>query len=211
MKLRRLCNHGSSEYFSSLGSTLTPQNVSNLVLRLETGCDVCIGSGEDRLELAVGEIYTECGNTPVLLEASDPTRTSSSSRRPKSLASNTINLVFSYWTTTLDLLQRHMQQAGISCLRIDGRVSHQERLRILEAFTTTEVPVLLMTIQTGAVGLNLTAANYVHIVEPQWNPSVEEQAIARAVRMGQTRTVTVVRYIVKSSVEENIVSIQKRK
>jgi SNF2 family DNA or RNA helicase len=50
--------------------------------------------------------------------------------------------------------------------------------------------------------LNLTAANYVHIVEPQWNPSIEEQAIARAVRMGQTRAVTVVRYVVKNSVEE---------
>lgn len=50
--------------------------------------------------------------------------------------------------------------------------------------------------------LNLTAANYVHIVEPQWNPSVEEQAIAGAVRMGQTRAVTIIRYVVKNSVEE---------
>ena len=50
--------------------------------------------------------------------------------------------------------------------------------------------------------LNLTVANYVHIIEPQWNPSVEEQAIARAVRMGQTRTVTIIRYIVRNSVEE---------
>lgn len=52
------------------------------------------------------------------------------------------------------------------------------------------------------VRLNLTAANYVHIVEPQWNPSVEEQAIARAVRMGQKRIVAVIRYVVKNSVEE---------
>lgn len=50
--------------------------------------------------------------------------------------------------------------------------------------------------------LNLTVANYVHLVEPQWNPSVEEQAVARAVRMGQTRPVTVTRYIVKRTVEE---------
>lgn len=50
--------------------------------------------------------------------------------------------------------------------------------------------------------LNLTVANYVHIVEPQWNPSVEEQAIARAVRMGQTREVTIIRYVVRNSVEE---------
>ncbi|RSL75564.1 hypothetical protein CEP51_010756 [Fusarium floridanum] len=66
-------------------------------------------------------------------------------------------------------------------------------------------------VRTGSVGLNLTAANYVHLVEPQWNPSVEEQAVARAVRMGQTRPVTVTRYIVKRTVEENILSLQKKK
>ena len=76
-----------------------------------------------------------------------------------------------------------------------------------------------MTVGTGAVGsatpsdvssrfklklarLNLTVASYVHIVEPQWNPAVEEQAVARALRMGQTRPVTVVRYMVKRSIEE---------
>ncbi|CAI0652969.1 unnamed protein product [Colletotrichum noveboracense] len=68
-----------------------------------------------------------------------------------------------------------------------------------------------MSIETGAVGLNLTAANYVHIVEPQWNPSIEEQAIARALRMGQTREVTVLRYVVQRSVEQNIMHLQKRK
>ncbi|KAK3373192.1 P-loop containing nucleoside triphosphate hydrolase protein [Lasiosphaeria ovina] len=91
------------------------------------------------------------------------------------------------------------------------RVGYSDRLRVLEQFTSSEAPVLLMSIQTGAVGLNLTAANYVHIVEPQWNPSVEEQAIARAVRMGQMRSVTIVRCTVKSSVEENIVSLQRKK
>ncbi|EQB58429.1 hypothetical protein CGLO_01330 [Colletotrichum gloeosporioides Cg-14] len=59
--------------------------------------------------------------------------------------------------------------------------------------------------------LNLTAANYVHIVEPQWNPSVEEQAVARALRMGQTRKVSVFRYIVGGSVEQNIMHLQKKK
>ncbi|KAF4924071.1 DNA repair protein RAD5 [Colletotrichum viniferum] len=59
--------------------------------------------------------------------------------------------------------------------------------------------------------LNLTAANYVHIVEPQWNPSVEEQAVARALRMGQTRHVTIIRYVVQGSVEQNILHLQKKK
>ncbi|KAH9238259.1 hypothetical protein K456DRAFT_1826767 [Colletotrichum gloeosporioides 23] len=69
-----------------------------------------------------------------------------------------------------------------------------------------------MSIETGAVGLNLTAANYVHIVEPQWNPSIEEQAIARALRMGQTREVTVLRYVVQhADTSKNIMHLQKRK
>ncbi|TEA10443.1 Transcription termination factor 2 [Colletotrichum sidae] len=68
-----------------------------------------------------------------------------------------------------------------------------------------------MSIETGAVGLNLTAANRVHIVEPQWNPSVEDQAVARAMRMGQKREVAIFRYIVRDTVEQNIVHMQQKK
>ncbi|RYP59359.1 hypothetical protein DL769_008578 [Monosporascus sp. CRB-8-3] len=63
----------------------------------------------------------------------------------------------------------------------------------------------------GSKRLNLTAANNVHIVEPQWNPSIEQQAIARAVRMGQTRVVTVYRYVTRDTVEENILELQRKK
>ncbi|ETS75548.1 hypothetical protein PFICI_12492 [Pestalotiopsis fici W106-1] len=122
------------------------------------------------------------------------------------------SLVFSFWTSTLDLLKHMLINANIPCLMIDGRVPYAERPRILEQFRNDpNVPILLMTIQTGAVGLNLTAANFIHIVEPQWNPSTEEQAIGRAVRMGQTRTVTVFRYVVESSIEQNIQTLQKKK
>ncbi|KAL2680539.1 hypothetical protein Neosp_008141 [[Neocosmospora] mangrovei] len=68
-----------------------------------------------------------------------------------------------------------------------------------------------MSIETGAVGLNLTVANVVHIVEPQWNPSVEAQAVARALRMGQQKAVTIYRYIMKGTVEERIIELQERK
>ncbi|KAK0744746.1 SNF2 family N-terminal domain-containing protein [Apiosordaria backusii] len=171
-------------------------------------------SMSEKADIAASPAYTTCSSSPYY---SQNTEQQTSSKlcavidRLKQTEFGSKSLVFSYWTATLDLLERYMEAAGISYLRIDGRVDSTQRLRILEAFKTTQVPVLLMTIQTGAVGLNLTAANYVHIVEPQWNPSVEEQAIARAIRMGQTRRVTVVRYMVKSSVEENIVNLQKRK
>ncbi|KAM7209991.1 SNF2 family N-terminal domain containing protein [Rhypophila decipiens] len=122
------------------------------------------------------------------------------------------SLVFSYWTATLDMLEHHLRRRGHRFLRMDGKVPYKSRLDILEFFkTSADIPILLMSIQTGAVGLNLTVANYVHIIEPQWNPSVEEQAVGRAVRMGQERTVTIIRYIVRNSIESNIVNLQRRK
>ncbi|CAI4219511.1 unnamed protein product [Parascedosporium putredinis] len=98
--------------------------------------------------------------------------------------------------------------SGIGCEKYDGRVKFSDRQRRLDMFYADPlVRVLLLTIQSGAVGLNITAANYVHMMEPQWNPAVEDQAIARVIRMGQKRKVTIVRYVVKGTVEEG----QKKK
>ncbi|KAI1467939.1 SNF2 family N-terminal domain-containing protein [Daldinia caldariorum] len=122
------------------------------------------------------------------------------------------SIVFSYWTSTLNILQQLFNQAGISCRQIDGKVSPVERSIRLRAFKEDpQIRVLLMSIGTGAVGLNLAVANQVHIVEPQWNPSVEEQAIARALRMGQTKEVEIFRYVMEKTVEQNIVSLQRKK
>ncbi|KAF2684141.1 hypothetical protein K458DRAFT_38039 [Lentithecium fluviatile CBS 122367] len=122
------------------------------------------------------------------------------------------SLVFTSWRLTLDILGQMLTNRGIPFLRIDGRVKMSDRLDILSKFRgDPSTPVLLMSIETGAVGLTLTVANRVHIVEPQWNPSVEEQAIARALRMGQTRAVTVVRYVTENTVERNILTLQEKK
>ncbi|KAI1449012.1 P-loop containing nucleoside triphosphate hydrolase protein [Annulohypoxylon stygium] len=124
----------------------------------------------------------------------------------------TKSIIFSCWTSTLDVLYQMFKEANILCLQIDGRVGNVERSTRLKTFKEdSQARILLMSFGTGAVGLNLTVANRVHIVEPQWNPSVEEQAIARAVRMGQTRKVTIVRYMVDKTVEKNIVSLQQMK
>ncbi|KAF0323356.1 DNA repair protein rad5 [Colletotrichum asianum] len=122
------------------------------------------------------------------------------------------HIVFSYWTSTLDLLSSLLDNVAMNHVQVDGRTGYTERSRRLQQFRENhDTPVLLMSIETGALGLNLTAANYVHIVEPQWNPSVEEQAVARALRMGQTRKVSVFRYVVGGSVEQNIMHLQKKK
>ena len=128
---------------------------------------------------------------------------------------NIASIVFSCWTKTLELISRHLKAAGIAFERIDGGISLRERENILEAFAERDdLPVLIMTTGTGAYGLNLTAANRIFIIEPQWNPAVENQAISRAIRLGQEESVQVTRYIIKNTVEQvssySFVGIAKR-
>lgn len=78
----------------------------------------------------------------------------------------------------------------------------ERRSTILNFQQDPTIPALLMTLGTGAVGLNLTVANRVHILEPQWNPSIEKQAIGRVMRLGQEKNVTVIRYVVEHTVEQ---------
>ncbi|ROV89431.1 hypothetical protein VSDG_08677 [Cytospora chrysosperma] len=125
---------------------------------------------------------------------------------------STKSIIFSCWTRTLNLIVWHLKREGIPFQRIDGEVALKARQTILDEFTAdTGKPVLVMTTGTGAFGLNLTAANRVFLVEPQWNPSVENQAIARIIRLGQNAQVLVTRYVVQDSVEKDLLSQQDRK
>ncbi|KAF2664318.1 hypothetical protein BT63DRAFT_460620 [Microthyrium microscopicum] len=122
------------------------------------------------------------------------------------------SIVFSCWTRSLELIGRYLTDASITFERIDGGISLQERERILNKFAThRDLHVLIMTTGTGAYGLNLTAANRIFIIEPQWNPAVENQAIARAVRLGQEESVQVVRYVMNGTVEQAMRSQQNKK
>ncbi|KAH0537607.1 hypothetical protein FGG08_005599 [Glutinoglossum americanum] len=122
------------------------------------------------------------------------------------------SIVFSCWKQTIRTIASLFTIVGIPFGLVDGSMSLPERRIVLDRFQRDpEVPLLLMTLGTGAVGLNLTAASRIHIVEPQWNPSVESQAIGRALRLGQEKQVTVVRYIMINTVEQYIQSRQSRK
>ncbi|VUC29297.1 unnamed protein product [Clonostachys rosea] len=117
----------------------------------------------------------------------------------------TKSIIFSCWTRTLHLVSRYLREANIPFLCIDGNCPLQKRQENLEMFEkSNERPVLIMTTGTGAFGLNLTCANRIFIVELQWNPSVEYQAIARAIRFGQKNEVQVMRYIIRHTVEEDM-------
>ncbi|KAI0466403.1 hypothetical protein F4859DRAFT_497307 [Xylaria cf. heliscus] len=122
------------------------------------------------------------------------------------------SIVFSCWTYTMDLAGRHLKDAGIGYLRIDGDTPMSQRQQILDDFDkNSEDRVLLMTTGTGAFGLNITAARRVFILEPQWNPSVENQAIARTTRLNQKEKVLVIRYRIEDTVETEMLSQQKQK
>ncbi|KAK3043438.1 hypothetical protein RJ639_002017 [Escallonia herrerae] len=121
-------------------------------------------------------------------------------------------IVFSQWTSFMDLLEIPLKRRGIGFLRFDGKLSQKHRERVLKEFTeTSENMVLLMSLKAGGVGLNLTAASNVFLMDPWWNPAVEEQAIMRIHRIGQKRTVRVRRFIVKDTVEERMQQVQARK
>ncbi|KAJ5959495.1 uncharacterized protein N7479_006645 [Penicillium vulpinum] len=112
-------------------------------------------------------------------------------------------IVFSAWTKSLDLTATMLRDNQIGYTRVDGSISSSERRRALAMFNTdSQVNVLLITVGTGAVRLNLTSATRVHIMEPQWNPMIERQAIGGVVRLGQTKDLTITRYIMRGTVEE---------
>ena len=121
-------------------------------------------------------------------------------------------LVFTQFLGTFDLLAKEFEKTGIPFFSLHGKVSRKDREVQLRKFQ--EQPggsVMLMTLKTGGVGLNLTKASYVFHLEPWWNPAVENQATDRTHRIGQTKPVQVYRYIMSESVEEKIEILKSRK
>ncbi|KAM0938919.1 putative DNA helicase chromatin remodeling SNF2 family [Dioscorea sansibarensis] len=122
------------------------------------------------------------------------------------------SIIFSQWTSFLDLLEIPLKKKNVRFLRFDGKLSQKQRETVLKEFSeSTDKLVLLMSLKAGGVGLNLTAASNVFLMDPWWNPAVEEQAIMRIHRIGQKRQVRVRRFIVKDTVEERMQQVQARK
>jgi SNF2 family DNA or RNA helicase len=113
---------------------------------------------------------------------------------------------------TLEHTAKILRAAGIPVFVLHGGVPTKQRQKILSDFNqTVGGAVLVMTLKTGGVGLNLTKASYVFHIEPWWNPSVENQATDRAHRLGQNKAVQVFRYIMHESLEEKIELLKDRK
>jgi hypothetical protein len=122
-------------------------------------------------------------------------------------------LIFSEWTSYLDMVEKKLRGCGIQNFRIQGNVDPKKRQFQANQFNEVESDkrVFLLQIKSGGIGLNLYGANYVFIMEPTWNPSVEDQAVDRAHRIGQTRAVNIYRMICSGTIEEKIMKLQNRK
>jgi DNA repair protein RAD5 len=122
------------------------------------------------------------------------------------------SVIFSQFTSFLDLLGPALAQHNISYLRFDGSMSQKDRAKVLQEFAARpRFTVLLLSLRAGGVGLNLTCAKRVYMMDPWWSFAVEAQAIDRVHRMGQTEAVDVVRFVVEGSIEEKMLRVQERK
>ena len=119
-------------------------------------------------------------------------------------------LVFSQWTGLLNRIEPHMQGSELDFVRLDGQT--RDRQGVVDTFQADDgPPVMLISLKAGGTGLNLTAADHVFLVDPWWNPAVEDQAADRAHRIGQDKPVMVYRLVAEDTVEERIIALQQRK
>ncbi|MFZ6846133.1 DEAD/DEAH box helicase [Undibacterium sp. RuTC16W] len=120
-------------------------------------------------------------------------------------------LVFSQFTEMLGLIAGRLTTLALPHLSLTGKTPTAQRGSIVAQFQNKEMPVILISLKAGGVGLNLTAADTVIHMDPWWNPAVEEQASARAHRIGQEQAVFVYKLVVEGSIEERILDLQARK
>ncbi|KAI5357744.1 putative helicase, P-loop containing nucleoside triphosphate hydrolase, SNF2-like domain superfamily [Septoria linicola] len=122
------------------------------------------------------------------------------------------SVVFSGWTAYLDLIEYALKSRNIGYARLDGSMSIKQRTSAMDSFKSDpRIVVMLVSIKAGGQGLNFTAANKCYVMEPQFNPGVEAQAVDRVHRLGQTRPVFIKHFIMNDSVEEGILKLQRKK
>jgi SNF2 family DNA or RNA helicase len=118
-------------------------------------------------------------------------------------------LVFSSFTGFLATVRERLDAHGLPYAYLDGRT--RDRQRVIDQFRSGRAPVFLISLKAGGSGLNLTEADYVFVLDPWWNPAVEAQAVDRAHRIGQDKTVMVYRLVAAGTIEEKVLALQERK
>ena len=148
----------------------------------------------------------------------DPNRSNETSAKLESLLAHLSEvldeghkaLVFSQFTSLLAIVRERLDRQSISYEYLDG-ATRDRQARVEHFQTQKDCPLFLISLKAGGLGLNLTAAEYVFILDPWWNPAVEAQAVDRAHRIGQERHVFAYRLITRDTVEEKVLELQKTK
>jgi SNF2 family DNA or RNA helicase len=128
---------------------------------------------------------------------------------PEMLAEGRRILLFSQFTGMLSLIEAELKQRGLPWVKLTGQ--SQRRDALIEQFTSGRVPLFLISLKAGGVGLNLPQADTVIHFDPWWNPAAEAQATDRAHRIGQTQSVWVLKMVAQGTIEERILALQERK
>ncbi|KAI9663211.1 MAG: hypothetical protein M1821_008259 [Bathelium mastoideum] len=164
---------------------------------------------DPRLAKRVGRYSGPSTKTKVLLEELDKARLWSIAHPNEAPIKS---VIFSGWTNHLDLIQIALEERGYTYVRLDGRMQRKQRAISLATFRDDpSVHIILVSIGAGGLGLNLTSASQAFVMEPQFNPAAEAQAVDRIHRLGQKRPVTIVRFIMRNSFEEKMRELQEKK
>jgi SNF2 family DNA or RNA helicase len=167
-----------------------------------SGLQIAAGGGEDKLKEDAKAVAAVCDSKLRTLVAE---LLAMRSRDASAKA-----LVFSQFATTIEWLKIRLPAEGFGFRSIDGSMPMRKRAAAIADFQgDPPTTVFLLSMRAGAVGINLTAASHVFLLEPALNPALEEQAIGRAWRMGQTRSVVVKRFFVKGSVEQRLMELNE--
>ncbi|XP_075084234.1 ATP-dependent helicase rhp16-like [Nicotiana tabacum] len=121
-------------------------------------------------------------------------------------------IVFSQFTSFLDLIHYSLQKSDINCVPLVGSMSMAERHVVVTTFTADpECRILLKSLKDGGVAINLTVASHVFLMDPWWNPAVERQAQDRIHRIGQHKPVRIVRFVIEDTIEETMLELQENR
>jgi len=120
-------------------------------------------------------------------------------------------LLFSQFTSFLEIVKKRLDEAGIEYLYLDGGTTIKQREKLVQRFQQGETSLFIISLKAGGLGLNLTGANYVVHLDPWWNPAIEQQATDRAYRIGQQQNVTVYHLVSKNTIEEKILRLHQSK
>ena len=156
-----------------------------------------------------------CDSPAIIKDENFPNHSIKIKELTKELEENLSNhkaLIFSQFLGMLGLIRGKLDEMGIKYQYFDGGTNVKDREIAIRNFQNDdECRVFLISLKAGGVGLNLTAADYVYIVDPWWNPAIEQQAIDRTHRIGQTKNIFAYRMICKDTVEDKILTLQERK